>query len=1523
MAAPAAVRSSGPGLCPSFAVVCSFLERYGAALDLPEMTFPQMERYLRETSTVPKPLVELHVKLLRKLGKSVSADRWEKYLAKVCQDLNSTWAWELEQKGYQEMTMECKSSILKYLCECQFDDNLKFKMAINEEDPEKMRLQPIGRDRQGLMYWLQLDQEQNIRLYTEEQDDLDGSTWKCIVRTRNDLAEALELLKAQVDLNQNQNQGSSGSSPTGKDNKTEREQEEITAQKKPEVADESLKEETCSREKTKANQSEPPGNTQEDSKNKMAAVKEEETLKQVTVQEEMESVKQETVEVKQEKTVNKSKKKPESSPPLIDNRVSTITAVIKSEGRDTDAPSNAVSVVMAPSSVLSKQEMSKEEEVDRAVVRSSQQAKIPLKKRELKLAEGFQGNRHHGNHLNSNNNSSSSIIVCNPSVIQAKDGQVREGKLSNLLAPSTGLAVSQHQHPEERLSRAELTNGRAALLPAHKDGQNGVIGVVGQVGVIGHVGVIRSPAERHRPPATEHQERNGPSSHYRTVAAGEEEEEREREGCRRGEGARWEVEDKFPEREVSRQSVLVRKGPTTVESVMPGAPPIGSNEAQTPRQVPSLSSSSSFTLLPLESDRLPKVVDKQEESVHVPAREQGEQTREERLGERMKVEPGWHREQDDNHVEKRREGSEGPWPEKEKKEAYGRMNNASAKVDEGESGVGLNQKEPRDCRSEGPNNGAEAGVRDKEDGHRSEGRQGQLEEASSELQKEGIRLKIKIPPHRRNKLRGREEKEEEKAREQETQGEGRSLRRSARICRPSSKLAESQSRKPDKRTALASRAKGEEEEEMEEEEEEQGLVSKKERKRDIDGQSRKPKGKRRHRRPRWSNPRPKRRKLNEGGEEEGRAPEGGGEEGSDVGSECGDSSQSEEVPNEDACTHCGLPNHPELILLCDSCDSGYHTACLRPPLMLIPDGEWFCPPCQHKLLCERLEEQLQNLDSALKKRERAERRRERLVYVGISVENIIPEGDDEEEEEKSEKKKDSKKSKNLGRRSTRTRKCISYRFDDFDDAIDEAIEEDIGELYGGGAGRGKDMSTILSEEGKEQQRPIRSPACSTLNRKRRRLNDLESDSTDAESEEEFMLSNSSEEEEFGLSGGEGNADDEDVGSDMGSLASRGRSRRAPRHVLKHRLSRTQCRAGKRLRRRRRPSSEEEEDESEEELDSEQSSDMADSEGDRKRRGLRRGQRQQVNYCETSDSSDNSQASTNQKKVKSASRQRKQLLSSDYSDASASSRDSEDEDDDYEEEEEEQRRGRPKRRLREGDDFRSRRRRLKRKRREDDDYEEEEEDERARKRRLKRRQAEEEEVEHEKRRRWLKRKEREEEKDLEKMGRGRRRELLSQQRRRRLAQMLKKRRPSTDGEEDEDEESQESETSSSEEDRPIRKRLNRIDSDDDDNEEEEEDGEQETMTKKSSSVEGKSHRDDDDDDDDDAQEKGRGCSPSPTNGHRTSRGPAKPGAGSPAAPTDSAASGGRGGHNGPLPSADAENERGQADLLDSAQDRLQS
>ncbi|XP_030007128.1 remodeling and spacing factor 1-like isoform X2 [Sphaeramia orbicularis] len=1385
MAAPAVARSSGPALCPSFAVVCSFLERYGAVLDLPEMSFPQMERYLRDTSAVPKPLVELHVKLLRKLGRSVTTDRWEKYLAKVCQELNSTWAWELEQKGYQEMSMECKSSILKYLCECQFDDNLKFKSAINEEDPEKMRLQPIGRDRQGLMYWLQLDQEQNIRLYTEEQDDLDGSTWKCIVRTRNDLAEALELLKAQVDLNQNQDQNQD-QNPTqtgsGSPSPTVREAED--------------------NQKTNAESSR---TTEENADDKtIIDIKEEKPQTQVVKQELTVKLENTEAELKEER----AEKKPL---PFFDNRVSTITTIVKSESRDADAPRNTVSVVMAAGTAATKPELKKEEEAERAVVRSNQQAKIPLKKRELKLSENF-----HSNHLNNSN--SSSIIVCNPAVMQAKD--------------------REHPHTAAAMTTQELTNGRASVLLPHTEGQNGVVGVIGQVGVVGHVGVIRSPSERHRTP-----ELNGPSVDRHRSTVPEE------------------------DREPSRQSVLVRKAPVQEETVTAALPP-GIAQKPPPSVEPERNSA---------EDRVPKTTTTEGEELNKDTKSKCQQ-------KDADVDETKDRGNTDSEKNKSTLGTTEDKDKQDKQEQPAEVNGQTA---------------------------AAAGGRPKDASLRSEVTT-PLEEASSEIQKEGIRLKIKIPPHRRNKMRGKGVKGGKEEKEQEAPDEGRPLRRSARICRPSSKAAESQRKKPQKKKALLSRMRGEEgeeEEEEEEEEEQHSLTAKKTRKTEVVGPTRKRRGKRRHRRPRWTNLRAKRRKVNEEGDEDKKKDRG--EEGSEGGSESEESSKSEEVHSEDACTHCGLPNHPELILLCDSCDSGYHTACLRPPLMLIPDGEWFCPPCQHKLLCEKLEEQLQNLDSALKKKERAERRRERLVYVGISVENIIPEGD-EAMEEKSTKKKDPKKNKNLGRRSTRTRKHISYRFDDFDDAIDEAIEEDIRELCSGR--RSKDISAILSDEGKESQQPIRSQARSVRNRKKRRLNDLESDSTAAESEDEFMLSNSSEDEDFGASAADEDdeEEEEDAGSDVGSLDSGTRPRRMQKAGPKHRPSKTQRRTRKRLRRRRRRSSEEEEEDSDEELDSDQCSDITDSDTDKKRRGLRRGQRQQVNYCETSDSSD---ASISKAKVKPRGRPRKEHLSSDYSDVSASSRDSEEED--YEDEEEDDRRRRGSRRRREEDFLRRNRMRAKRRRYDHD------EDDGDRGRRQKRKLLEEEEEEDEERRRRRGRKMEGEDEDPENMGRGKRREILSQQRRKRLAQMLKKRRPSTD----EDDESEESESSSSEEDRPVRKRLNRIDSDEDEDEEEEDEEEEEGAQKSRKSSAAERNSCVAGGDDSDAQEKGRGRSLSPSNGHRTSRGPAKPGTGSPSTARDSAGSGGQGRHNGPLHGDNKEDkeeeDKDQTDSLNCVQNSPQS
>ncbi|KAK9880899.1 hypothetical protein WA026_013230 [Henosepilachna vigintioctopunctata] len=48
------------------------------------------------------------------------------------------------------------------------------------------------------------------------------------------------------------------------------------------------------------------------------------------------------------------------------------------------------------------------------------------------------------------------------------------------------------------------------------------------------------------------------------------------------------------------------------------------------------------------------------------------------------------------------------------------------------------------------------------------------------------------------------------------------------------------------------------------------------------------------------------------------------------------------------CHTCGKKDRPELLLLCDECDMGFHISCLNPPLEKIPDeDEWFCPGCKN------------------------------------------------------------------------------------------------------------------------------------------------------------------------------------------------------------------------------------------------------------------------------------------------------------------------------------------------------------------------------------------------------------------------------------------------------------------------------------------------------------------------------------------------------------------------------------------------
>ncbi|XP_051143127.1 histone-lysine N-methyltransferase ATXR6 [Andrographis paniculata] len=60
------------------------------------------------------------------------------------------------------------------------------------------------------------------------------------------------------------------------------------------------------------------------------------------------------------------------------------------------------------------------------------------------------------------------------------------------------------------------------------------------------------------------------------------------------------------------------------------------------------------------------------------------------------------------------------------------------------------------------------------------------------------------------------------------------------------------------------------------------------------------------------------------------------------------SKQEEEDYSDVCCQKCGSGQHPAELLLCDKCDRGYHIFCLRPILVGIPKGRWFCPSCSNR-----------------------------------------------------------------------------------------------------------------------------------------------------------------------------------------------------------------------------------------------------------------------------------------------------------------------------------------------------------------------------------------------------------------------------------------------------------------------------------------------------------------------------------------------------------------------------------------------
>jgi hypothetical protein len=42
------------------------------------------------------------------------------------------------------------------------------------------------------------------------------------------------------------------------------------------------------------------------------------------------------------------------------------------------------------------------------------------------------------------------------------------------------------------------------------------------------------------------------------------------------------------------------------------------------------------------------------------------------------------------------------------------------------------------------------------------------------------------------------------------------------------------------------------------------------------------------------------------------------------------------------CLRCGKSDNEDKILLCEGCDAEFHIYCLQPPLLSVPEDDWYC-----------------------------------------------------------------------------------------------------------------------------------------------------------------------------------------------------------------------------------------------------------------------------------------------------------------------------------------------------------------------------------------------------------------------------------------------------------------------------------------------------------------------------------------------------------------------------------------------------
>ncbi|KAJ3140414.1 hypothetical protein HK100_009845 [Physocladia obscura] len=148
------------------------------------------------TEPPPADLINLHVKLLRIItyNRFVTPESWPSWFLKECSKRNIPESmmsvFPMTPEEYSNNSFMTRVLILHTLCEFMFDSPERFRERVSPADTEECRtwrVDPVGKDSKGYIYWLFDDNRLYRELVQTKTGEIsDNVKWELVCRTADD-----------------------------------------------------------------------------------------------------------------------------------------------------------------------------------------------------------------------------------------------------------------------------------------------------------------------------------------------------------------------------------------------------------------------------------------------------------------------------------------------------------------------------------------------------------------------------------------------------------------------------------------------------------------------------------------------------------------------------------------------------------------------------------------------------------------------------------------------------------------------------------------------------------------------------------------------------------------------------------------------------------------------------------------------------------------------------------------------------------------------------------------------------------------------------------------------------------------------------------------------------------------------------------------------------------------------------------------------------------------------------------------